>query len=158
MSERHYCRKCGNCRQKAMAIATVPYTITVDHDGRKYEVYIPNLSVPKCGNCQAISIDHEADEQIDTAFRKQAGLLTPEQIRAGRENLGLNQQEFADWFGIAVSTLSRWETGAQIQQRIMNDHLRAFFDVPQFREYLKQVRNSPSSPPTSDLTPVAAIA
>jgi putative zinc finger/helix-turn-helix YgiT family protein len=120
-----------------MALATVAYRAKVHHDGREYEVRIPALEVPKCTNCHAISLDEVANTAIDRAFRRQAGLLTPEQIREGREKLGLNQQQFADWVGINVSTLSRWENGAQIQQRIMDDVLRAFFEVPQFKEFLR---------------------
>jgi putative zinc finger/helix-turn-helix YgiT family protein len=123
-----------------MAIVTEPYSVQVDHDGRKYQVTVPALTVPKCSNCGTIQIDSEAGEQIDKAFRMAAGLLSPEDIRAGREKLRLNQQEFADTLGIATSTLSRWETGAQVQQRVMNDYLRAFFKVPALRRYLMRLR------------------
>src|SRR5579862_7707907 len=128
MSERKYSPTCGNCRHKAMAIATVPYAVTVNHDGRQYSLSIANLTVPKCGNCGELSIDDEADRQIDTAFRRAAGLLTPEEIRAGREKAGLTQQQFAELLAISDSTLSRWETGAQIQQRGYNRMMTAFFD------------------------------
>jgi hypothetical protein len=37
---------------------------------------------------------------------------------------------------VSESTLSRWETGAQIQQRAMDKLLRGFFEVPAFRQYL----------------------
>jgi hypothetical protein len=37
---------------------------------------------------------------------------------------------------IADATLSRWETGAQIQQRSMDRLLRGFFFVPEFRRFL----------------------
>jgi putative zinc finger/helix-turn-helix YgiT family protein len=140
MEQRAFSRKCGKCRQQAVEIAIIPYDVQVDHDGRKYNVSIPSLSVPKCGNCGDISIDDEADKQIDTAFRKVAGLLTPEEIRAGHEACGLNQQRFADVLGIASSTLSRWENGAQVQQRSLDRLMRAFFDVPALREYLMRPR------------------
>jgi putative zinc finger/helix-turn-helix YgiT family protein len=133
MVERHFSRKCGQCRQRAVALAAVPYTTQVDHDGRKYEVTIPDLMVPRCANCGAISLDDEANRQISAAFRKQAGLLAPEQIRAQRVALGLTQQALADLLGVAVFTLSRWETGAQIQQRSLDRFLRAVFRLPALR-------------------------
>jgi putative zinc finger/helix-turn-helix YgiT family protein len=145
MSTRNFSQKCGHCRQRAVAIATVPYSIQIDHDGRKYQVNIAALAVPKCGNCGTIVLDEEATTAIDAAFRREAGLLTPEQIRAGREKLGLNQQEFAEKLAIAVSTLSRWETGAQIQQRSLNRLMTAFFMCPEMRSCYDIVQGAESS-------------
>jgi putative zinc finger/helix-turn-helix YgiT family protein len=128
--------KCGTCRQRALSPATMPYTTEVEHDGRVYTISIPALDVLRCTNCGAIVLDDAANEAISSAFRAEAHLLTPAQIRQGREGLGLSQKQLAGYLDIAVSTLSRWETGAQIQQRAMDKLLRAFFDVPEFREYL----------------------
>ena len=38
MVDREFSRKCGKCRQRTMEIATIPYSIQIDHDGRKYTV------------------------------------------------------------------------------------------------------------------------
>jgi putative zinc finger/helix-turn-helix YgiT family protein len=115
----------------------VPYTTQIDYDGRKYTITIPDLVVPRCANCGTISLDDEANRQISAAFRKQAGLLSPEQIRSQRLALGLTQQTLADLLGVAVFTLSRWETGAQIQQRSLDRFLRAFFKLPELRQALR---------------------
>ena len=136
MPERLFFPRCGKCRQRAMALATVSYSTPIDHDGRTYTVTIPEFIVPRCGNCGTIALDEEANRQISEAFRKQAGLLTPEQIRQHRAGLGLTQQDMADQLGLAVSTLSRWETGAQIQQRALDRFVRAFFLLPQLRRAL----------------------
>src|ERR1700694_1721907 len=117
MAERTFSKKCAKCGQRAVTIGTVPYKVQVDHDGRKYEVFIPALSVPRCGNCEAFSIDAVAEKEIDTAFRRAAGLLTPEQIREGREKLGFTQKQEAAFLALAPETLSRWENGSQVQQR-----------------------------------------
>ncbi len=138
MTEREFSRKCGKCRQRAVELAAVPYTTQIDHDGRKYTVIIPDLIVPRCANCGTISLDDEANQQISAAFRKQAGLLSPEQIRSQRLALGLTQQTLAELLGVAVFTLSRWETGAQIQQRSLDRFLRAFFKLPELRQALQR--------------------
>jgi DNA-binding transcriptional regulator YiaG len=135
-----------------MAIATVPYRLQVDHDGKKYAVDIPALSVPQCGNCKALSIDEVASEQIDKAFRREAKLLNPEEIREGRINAGYPvAADFARVFGVGVSTLSRWENGSQVQQRFHDTMLRAFFALPDLRQFLVAHReNGPLVPsPTS---------
>ena len=124
MTIRNFPKRCGKCGQKSMRLETMFYATTIEHDGRSYHVQIPALAVPRCGKCQAISIDDEADQQISAAFRREARLLSPEEIRRGREKLGQTQKQFANLLGIGEATVSRWETGAQIQQRAMDRFLR----------------------------------
>jgi putative zinc finger/helix-turn-helix YgiT family protein len=138
MTGREFSRKCGKCRQRAVELAAVPYTIEIGHDGREYTVTIPDLIVPRCGNCGTVALDEEANLRISAAFRAEAGLLEPEQIRQHRTGLGLTQQGLADLLGVAGATLSRWETGAQIQQRSLDRFLRAFFRLPALREALSE--------------------
>ena len=149
MSEREFSKKCGKCRQRAVTLDTVCYTVEFDHDGRKYEVTIPDLVVPRCGNCGTIVLDEEANRQISAAFRRKAGLLSPEQIRQHRVALGLTQQALADLLSVGVSTLSRWETGTQIQQRSFDRFLRATFLLPELRRALADDKalQLPEQPP-----------
>jgi putative zinc finger/helix-turn-helix YgiT family protein len=137
ITTRTYPKRCGKCGQKKMHLATVPYATTIEHDGRAYPVVIPALTVPQCGNCKAISIDDEADQQISAAFRREARLLTPEEIREGREKLGLTQKQFANLLGVGEATVSRWETGAQIQQRALDRFLRVCLASPAAVELLR---------------------
>lgn len=131
--------KCPRCREQAVQVATVDYTTTIEHDGRAYEVAVPGLQVPQCQNCGKIVMVESANLRVSEAFRQTAGLLSPGQIKQGRQSLGYNQQEFAECLGVAGPTVWRWETGAQIQQRFDNDVIKAFFDVPQFRDYLARL-------------------
>lgn len=54
-------------------------------------------------------------------------------------NLLLTQKLLAEHLGIAQSTLSRWETGAQIKRRAFDKLLRLYFVVPETRTYLGYV-------------------
>jgi putative zinc finger/helix-turn-helix YgiT family protein len=137
MTTRTHPTRCGKCGQKAMQLATVAYSTTIEHDGRAYPVEIPALTVPQCGNCRAISIDNEADHQISAAFRRSARLLAPEEIREGREKLALTQKQFANLLGVGEATVSRWESGAQIQQRAMDRFLRVCLASPAAVELLR---------------------
>ena len=58
------------------------------------------MPAPQCGNYQAISIDDEADQQSSAAFWREARLLAPEDIRQGREKLGLTKKQFANLLGV----------------------------------------------------------
>jgi putative zinc finger/helix-turn-helix YgiT family protein len=130
MNARLYPKRCGKCGQQAMKLVTRPYATTIEHDGRAYRVEIPRLTVPQCSHCRAMSLDDEADRQISAAFRREARLLAPEEIRQGREKLGLTQKEFAHLLGVGEATISRWETGGQIQQRAMDRFLRVCLASP----------------------------
>ncbi len=130
MTASEFPKRCGKCGQTAMRLATLPYATTIEHEGCSYRVEVTSLTVPQCGHCQTISIDDEADRAISAAFRRSARLLTPDEIRQGRERLGMNQKQFASLLGVGEATISRWETGAQIQQRAMDRFLRLCLASP----------------------------
>lgn len=141
MSEpiRPFPRRCGTCRQKTVHPAVLQrYQVELNHDGRTYPIDLCELPAYRCESCSNISFDDEADERISQALRTAAGLLQPAEIRAKREALGLTQKQLAASLRIAESTISRWESGAQIQQRAMDLLLRAYFDLGTLREYVGQ--------------------
>jgi putative zinc finger/helix-turn-helix YgiT family protein len=128
--------KCATCGERALAPQVLDYTAEFEHDGRPYQFVVPKLPVLQCRKCKAIVLDDEANRKVTEAFRTHAGLLTPEQIRAFRHGLGLSQEQLAACLKVSNSTVSRWETGAQIQQRAMDALLRTFFQVPEARRFL----------------------
>lgn len=129
--------KCAKCRQTAVSSVVLPlYVTTLEHDGRSYDVAIPDFAVRKCGSCGAISLNDDATDRMVEALRTAAGLLSPKEIRDNRKQLQLTQDAMAASLGIAVSTLSRWETGAQLQQRCMDKMLRAFFALEPLRDFM----------------------
>ena len=129
--------RCAECGKREVHPCTVRgYVVQVKHDGRAYEVCIPEFSVPKCQACEALHIDIQADQQIQEALRAKIGLLSPEQIRKWRVQLGLTQRQFAAALGFAHETVSRWESGALIQSRANDKLMRLFFEMPDVREML----------------------
>jgi DNA-binding transcriptional regulator YiaG len=137
--------KCGKCRERAVNPATLPnYSADLDHDGRKYHVVLVDFDVARCEKCGAIVLDDVANGRLNDALRTEAGLLRPSEIRADREALGLTQKMLAGYLRIAEATLSRWETGAQIQQRSMDAFLRTFFEVPEARRFLLADESEPA--------------
>jgi putative zinc finger/helix-turn-helix YgiT family protein len=128
--------KCAACRERAVYPATVDYATTLEHDGRAYDVGVPGLEVPRCRNCGTLVMVDSANRAVSDALRAAAGLLTPAQIRKNREDLGLTQKQLASHLGVADATVSRWETGAQIQQRSLDRLLRLYFGIPSVRTAL----------------------
>jgi DNA-binding transcriptional regulator YiaG len=141
--------KCGECRERAVLPATLELCETeLEHDGRKYQVSMPNFQVAKCEKCGAIVLDDDANVRLSDALRREAGLLLPSEILQKRESLGLTQKALAGYLLIAEATLSRWETGAQIRQRAMDAFLRVYFQSEDARQILglpdKQATNTES--------------
>lgn len=124
------------CRERQVYPRVVPYSLDVAHDGKLHRVAIKRLKTPYCTKCQYPVPDSAANHQITVEFLRQMKLLTPEQIRSRREALNLTQKQLASYLGIAGATMSRWETGGQIQQRSLDNLLRIFFAFPDVRRQL----------------------
>jgi putative zinc finger/helix-turn-helix YgiT family protein len=120
------------------------YRTSITHDGRPHEVVIKRFDVLKCSSCGNVALTEDGSDRVTDALRAAAGLLQPAEIRSKREALGLTQKQLAAAIRIAESTLSRWESGAQIQQRAMDLLLRAYFDLGPFREYTRQTIAAPA--------------
>jgi putative zinc finger/helix-turn-helix YgiT family protein len=122
----------------------MPYAIDVKHDGQSYHLEIPDLRIPKCRACGELVFSNSVDDQVLQALRRHVRLLTPEQIRGGREALRLKSKEFAEKLGVAPETISRWERGALIQSRAMDNFLRVYFAVPEVRAVLQGTQQDPA--------------
>jgi putative zinc finger/helix-turn-helix YgiT family protein len=130
-------QKCMNCRERAVSPARLDsYVTELEHDGRKYAISLADFPVLKCRHCGEIYLDEAGDERLSDALRAAAGLLSPAEIRKDRERFGLTQKQLAGLFRISEFTLSRWEAGAQIQQRSMDAFLRIFFHSGEARRLL----------------------
>ena len=135
MKAKPYPHKCSNCKKVAVSPSTQNYVTNIDHDGRSYEVRVPDLAVNVCGECGDVTTDYQADLRISDALRAAVVLLLPGEIRRLRESLGMTQKDLAAHLKIGESTLSRWETGGQLQQRAFDQLLRMYFALPAVREY-----------------------
>jgi putative zinc finger/helix-turn-helix YgiT family protein len=134
--------KCPHCGEHAVYAAVVSHLVDVDYDGRAYHVVVKRLKTPQCKKCHGVFPDAAAHRAITRAFLRQAKLLTPEQIRQYRESLHLTQKQLAAILGIAETSVSRWETGSQIQQRSLDNLLRIVFAFPEVRQKLSENKQS----------------
>jgi putative zinc finger/helix-turn-helix YgiT family protein len=134
--DRPYPWECPSCLEGEVYPTTVPYTAEIKHDGLLHTIHVPSLEIPQCRSCGELLFSDHADEQINYALRAHLHLLTPSQIRRRRKQLGLNQGDLAERIGAAEGTISRWETGALIQSRAMDNLLRVFFGLRAVRAVL----------------------
>ena len=133
---RPYPWKCRECGKQTLKPVVVDYSTEMEHDGRLYTFTVPNLEILECEDCHNRILPDAAFKAVVDRLRAEAGLLTPEEIRTKRKRLGFTQEQLANYLRVAKETVSRWETGGQLQQRAMDLLLRLFFDLHQVRMWL----------------------
>jgi putative zinc finger/helix-turn-helix YgiT family protein len=135
---------CYNCRQQEVVRTTIPYSTEVNHDGSLHTVTVPQLAVPRCRACGELVFDNIADEQITTALRSQLHLLTPDDLRNGRDRIGFTRSALANRLGVSEKTIADWEDGLTIQSRAMDNFLRVYFALPEVRAVLTGNEQNPT--------------
>ena len=129
---------CLHCGTRTVTPVTEDSVTEIGHDGKTYEVCVANAVIPTCSHCGRKVLTDRVNRQTSAALRAKLELLTPEEIKANIEALGLSQKEVASRLGVAQETLSRWITGAVLQTRSNDRALRVFFYLPVARELLKE--------------------
>ena len=106
------------------------------------EVTVPSashLSCPKCGEIvlrfqEAKRLHQDASE----IYRRKHHLLSADEIRAIRQRFGLKQADLARLLRLGANTISRWESGRNVQTAAMDVLLRMIRDLPGSIEYLRR--------------------
>jgi len=105
------------------------------------EIPVPgsrHLACPKCGEIVLHYKDSKRlHEDAIAIYRKRHELLSADQIRAIRERFRLTQAELALLLRLGANTVSRWESGRNVQTAAMDMLLRLIRDLPGSIEYLR---------------------
>jgi DNA-binding transcriptional regulator YiaG len=86
-------------------------------------------------------LDGEALAEIERVKARHMGLLSPEQIGALRNRLGVTQKQIADLLQIGAKSWTRWETGRDRPSRSINILIRALDDGQIDLNYLRSLRD-----------------
>jgi putative zinc finger/helix-turn-helix YgiT family protein len=102
--------KCRQCEQAELEPAIVRLNGKVR--GEEYSIEMLGL---RCRSCTYQTVDGpdmpEYGRLLADKYRVAHGLLTSEEIHKRREGLGMSQQAFADFLGVGVASVKRWEMG-----------------------------------------------
>lgn len=100
----------------------------------------PHLRCRKCGEV-VLRLDESRGlrKRALEIYREKYGLLAGEEIRRLRERLNLTQGQLAELLRLGVNTISRWESGRNVQTAAMDVLLRLVRDVPGSVEYLRNL-------------------
>lgn len=108
--------RCLNCETGYLQTGQVQLPGTVRGEG--YVVEMPGLTCPECGYATVEGpLMAEYGRLLSDKYREAHGLLTSEDIRSRRKELGMNQDDFARYLGVGVASVKRWEMG-----KIQDEH------------------------------------
>jgi HTH-type transcriptional regulator / antitoxin MqsA len=104
-------------------------------------ISIPGAEMYQCATCGERFFTPDQARAVSLAVKRQAraeaGLLSPEEIVAIRQQLGLSQSELERLFGLGSKVVTRWETGRVVQSKAADVALRLLALDP---ENLKRLR------------------
>lgn len=105
------------------------------------EISVPSvryLGCPKCGEIVLRFQDSKRlHEDAIAIYRRKHGLLSADEIRVIRERFGLTQANLARLLRLGANTVSRWESGRNVQTAAMDILLRLIRDLPGSIDYLR---------------------
>src|SRR5947209_8156694 len=146
-------RRCPSCGHQPLVPQRIRDEFEYGPDDDRIAVVaeaVPVLACPACGETlygpEAAAVRHQA---ICRALR----LLSPAEIKALRERLGPDQENFSRLTGIGVATLSRWERGRLLQTRALDRYLRLLNALPQAAQFLATLQKPEQAPGAFHLPP-----
>ncbi len=106
------------------------------------DVAVPSTSYMKCFGCGEMVIEFAELKRVHASanilFRKKHGLLSPDEIRAIRKRYKLTQADLARLLRLGGNTISRWESGRNVQTGAMDILLRLIRDLPGSLAWLRK--------------------
>jgi putative zinc finger/helix-turn-helix YgiT family protein len=127
------CPACGTIMKEARGRLTVPI------NGE--EIIVPSASHLKCPKCGEIVLRFQEAKRLHEdaieIYRRKHGLLSADEIRAIRQRFNVNQADLARLLRLGANTVSRWESGRNVQTAAMDMLLRLIRDLPGSLDYLR---------------------
>lgn len=113
---------CLKCENEKFSIKKVK--IEQEFKGRTLKVIVEAMA------CDTCDFNQFTDDQANMLrretvelYKREEKLLTAEQIRKYREDLGMSQVEFATYLGVGVASIKRWET-CFVQEKSQDELIR----------------------------------
>jgi putative zinc finger/helix-turn-helix YgiT family protein len=127
------CPRCGT------AMAERRSTLKMPVNGE--ETSVPSTLHLRCPKCDEVVLRftdaRRLQEDAIAIHRKKHGLLSADEIRALRQRFGLTRGELARLLHLGANTISRWESGRNVQTEAMELLLRLLRDLPGSFDYLR---------------------
>lgn len=118
------------CGQVAVQLVVVDREVVAD-DGTQLGYRDALMACASCGErYYTHDLAMASSRTRAAALRQHAGLLTPDEIRAFREQYGLSQAQLESILQTGAKTVVRWERGTVCQSRAADQLLRLMITNP----------------------------
>jgi len=105
------------------------------------EIAVPHAAHLSCAKCGEVVLRFQDAKRLGedaiAIYRRKHGLLSADELRAIRERFGLTQAELTRLLRLGANTVSRWESGRNVQTAAMDMLLRLIRDLPGSIDYLR---------------------
>jgi putative zinc finger/helix-turn-helix YgiT family protein len=102
---------------------------------------VPSVAHLKCSSCGEVVLRFQDAKRLHedavAIYRRKHGLLSGDEIRALRKQFDLTQADLARLLRLGGNTVSRWESGRNVQTGAMDMLLRIIRDLPGGIDYLR---------------------
>lgn len=128
---------CTECGHELVKVST---PLEEELRGEKYIINgIERYECPKCGNYEIdLNMADKLSADIWKQYREKHGILSPEQIKKIRIDLGITQTDLEAMLCVSHPTVSRWETGMYVPSAQSSRELEALENIPSFADYLME--------------------
>ena len=115
-------KKCGSCGSRRVQTSK---QIKVFNYGTLDKPVELRAEVPvyRCADCEFMYTDREASELCHDAVCRYRNVMTPKEVREVRNSYNQSVEEFSKQTGIGAASINRWEKGALIQNKAMDNYL-----------------------------------
>ena len=124
------------CCSSEMVRDTRPYDVV--YRGVSKGVMAPGYW---CASCHEVLFTDDDNKITDQALHElkaeKAGVMTPAQITAARESMGLNKQDANELLGLAERAFSKYEAGSVLPSKSTSQLIDILANVPEALAYLK---------------------
>jgi putative zinc finger/helix-turn-helix YgiT family protein len=106
------------------------------------DIAVPGIPHFECPKCHEVVLNAQWSRRLSGdaigVYRSRHRLLSAAEIRALRERFALTQADLARLLRLGPNTISRWESGRNVQTAAMDVLLRLIRDLPGSIEYLRE--------------------
>src|SRR5438105_15169401 len=104
-------------------------------------ISVPSAVLLRSPECDEVVLRLQDSKRLGedgiAIYRRKHGLLSADEIRTIRDQFNLTQTDLARLLRLGANTVSRWESGRNVQTAAMDILLRMIRDLPGSIEYLR---------------------